>query len=111
MQLHPHTNVGPRSPTLRQVAPPYPIHSTSPPPTLRSACTQSNKEKFFLTPTKPISLPTSLIHYSHVAGETLLSNPPSTIPDPPKIDPSKTDLDLDPPKTDLVAVVEDRHCC
>ena len=52
---------------------------------------------------KPISPPTSPIHRSHVAGETLLSNPPSTIPDPPKID-----LVLDPPKTDLVVAVEDQ---
>ncbi|KAF3951859.1 hypothetical protein CMV_022529 [Castanea mollissima] len=56
-----------------------------------------------LTLAKPISPPTSLIRHSHVAGETLLSNPPSTIPDPPK-----TDLVLDPPKTDLVAAFEDR---
>nr|POE64611.1 hypothetical protein CFP56_41035 [Quercus suber] len=47
----------------------------------------------------------SLLH----ASETLLSNPPYTIPDPPKTDPPKTNLDLDPPKTDLVATVEDRH--
>ena len=38
------------------------------------------------------------------AGETLLSGPLSTIPDPPMID-----LDLDPPKTGHVVVVEDRH--
>ena len=55
---------------------------------------------------KPISPPTSLIRHSHVAGETLLSNPPFTIPDPPK-----TDLILDPPKTDLVIVVENRRHC
>ena len=61
---------------------PYPIHSTSPPPTLSSACTRSTKEKLSLTLTKPISPPTSPIRHSHVASETFLSNPPSTIPDP-----------------------------
>ena len=56
-----------------------------------------------LTLVKPISPPTSPIRSSHIAGETLLSNPLFTIPDPPK-----TNLVLDPPKTDLVAAVEDR---
>ena len=59
--------------------------------------------RFPLTPAKPISPPTSPIRSSHIAGETLLSNPLFTIPDPPK-----TNLVLDPPKTDLVAAVEDR---
>ena len=83
-----HTDAGSRSPTLRQAVPPYPIHSTSPPPTLSSVCTRSTKAKLFFMPAKPISPPTSLIRRSHVAGETLLLNPPSTIPDPHPSNPS-----------------------
>ena len=57
-------------------------HSTSPPPTSSSACTQSTKAKPTLMSVKPISPPISPIRRSHAAGETLLPNPPSTIPDP-----------------------------
>ena len=69
-------------------------HSTSLPPTSSFACTWSTKAKLSLTLAKPISPPTSPIYRSHAADETLLSNSPSTIPDPPKID--------------LVAAIEDR---
>ena len=100
----PYVDASLRSPTLRRAVSPYPIHSTSPLPTLSSACTRSNKENISLMPAKPISPPTSLICRSHVGGETLLSNLPSTIPDPPK-----TDLDLDQPKTDLIVAAKD-HC-
>ena len=78
----PHADADSRSPTLRRAVPPYLIHSTSPPPTLSSTCTRSTKAKLSLMPTKPISPSTSLIRHSHIASETLLSNPPSTIPNP-----------------------------
>ena len=78
----PHANASPRSPTLRWAMPSYPIHSTSPPPTLSFTCTRPTKAKLSLTSAKPISPPTSPICHSHVTSETLLSNPPSTIPDP-----------------------------
>ena len=105
MQLHPTYRCRSEVPTLRWAAPSYQIHSTSPPSTLSSRCTQSTKAKLSLTLVKPISLPTSPIRHSHVASEKLLSNPPSTIPNPPKTNPPKTNLDLDPPKTDLVDLI------
>ena len=104
----PHINAGPRSThTPMSSAAIFPSalvgflpfllfsHSTSLPPTSSFACTWSTKAKLSLTLAKPISPPTSPIYRSHAADETLLSNSPSTIPDPPKID--------------LVAAAEDRR--
>ena len=62
-------------------------HSTSPLPTLSSTCTQSIEPKLSLTPAKPYSPPTSPICHSNVAGEVVLSNPPSIIPDPHPLKP------------------------
>ena len=82
MQLHPTRRRRfevPHTPTSSAA---IPNHSTSPPSTLSSTCTRSTKAKLSLMPTKPISPSTSPIRHSHIASETLLSNPPSTIPNP-----------------------------
>ena len=111
LQLHPtHQREGDRAPppmptlvrgppTLRQVVPLSPFSSV-----LSLNLTSAHfelcmylihQDKTLPTPAKPISPPTYPIHRSHAAGETLLLYPPSTI--------------LDPPKTDLVAAIEDRR--
>ena len=100
-ELHPFPHASPSSThsSMSAIDPPMVrAYSSSPSTNERERCSSTphtnagSRSPLMLA--KPISPQTSLIRHSHVVSETLLSNPPSTIPDPPK--------------TDLVAVAEDR---
>ena len=110
-KLHPLPHASPsstHSPTSAADPPMVRAHNSTPRTNERETQLHPTRNRRSEVPpptlAKPISPPTFLIRCSHVTGETLLSNPPSTIFDPPK-----TDLVLDPPKTDLITIAEDRY--